>query len=161
MIKNDEFYTGKGTKRLLDEFRAVAGCRTTEQAVRAVFLIASTMEADRIAGIQYVSKDSAAPTWSFTNEVEECVFSPAFGDLIKQKETEEIPMTPSSATQLGYLTAAAHKITDLDTTFSEAFSLAVMMAKDVHDKFGNGQTVNIPVSPERGNPLTERHIHLA
>jgi hypothetical protein len=71
-----------------------------------------------------------------------------------------ILMTPNSHFQLDNLTGTSGKIIDLNIIFPEAFSLAVMMAKDVHDKFGNGQTIKIPVSPKKGNPLSERHVHL-
>jgi hypothetical protein len=61
MSKNDQFYTGEGTMRLLKEFRAVAGCRSIQQAVDAVFLIAATMTADRMAKLRYRAANERAP----------------------------------------------------------------------------------------------------
>ena len=161
MIKNDRFYTSKGTKRLLDEFRAVAGCRTTEQAVEAVFSIAAAMTADHLAGLKYCAKEDGGPAWNIADAIKTHLSSPTFCDLIKQKEICEIPMSSYTHFQLGHLTAQADKAGGPDVTFTDAFTLAVLMAKDVHDKFGNGQLVNIPVDMKKGSPLYERHIHMA
>lgn len=161
MKRNDQFYTGKGTKRLLEEFRAAAGCRTTEQAVRAVFSIATTMTSDYLSGIRYHALEDGGQPWDCAYAVRLALFSPAFGDLIKQRDANPVPMTTETSFELGYLTMQVEKVSGLQVTFSDAFTLAVLMAKDVHDKFGNGQLVKIPLVLKKGHALAERHIHMA
>lgn len=161
MKRNDKFYTGKGTKRLLEEFRAAAGCRTTGQAVRAVFSIATTMTSDYLSGIRYNALEDGGQPWDCAYAVRFALSSPAFGDLIKQRDANPVPMTTETSFELGYLTMQVEKVSGLQVTFADAFTLAVLMAKDVHDKFGNGQLVKIPLALKKGHALAERHIHMA
>ena len=160
MIKNGEFFVSLGVSRLVDEFRAVAGCKNTAQAVDAMFRISSTLISDQLLKIDYTDT-ARTKKWNFTHAIKKAVASPEYKNTPDDEaEIVAMPMNPDRYIQLGLMEGHVYNSLGYDAGISDAFTMAVIVAHNLYREYGQGHVLNIPVYCKRGNPLTERHIYL-